>query len=167
MTTITIKGRNVHEISDQFIAKMNSKGHNIGRLVAKQYYEDNFYSVHDCIHFFAGLGISNEDEEVVEGIDTYMRCGTFNSRYSRKVSSRIEKAIKSLKKQGVFDELQVASNHLYNLQGISATSVHYKHMLFKFAANLNNLNFALASICLITVQTGLDVILSMNLCDAP
>ncbi len=66
-----IDGISIYVISAMFIMKINeSKVIDMG---------DDFFTVHDCIHYFTGLGVSIKEEKIILQIQTYMLKGVIPS----------------------------------------------------------------------------------------
>lgn len=86
-----IDGMEISLISAMFIAKINEP------LVVSL--GDDFFEVHDCLHWFTGIGVSVEEEMFLSGIQKYMQ-GT-----DEFLSSEQKTYIELLKNKGVYDEL--------------------------------------------------------------
>ena len=88
----TVNGLSIYTISSMFIAKVNEKGvTDMG---------DDFFTVHDCIHWFTGLGVSIPEEKLVGEIQKHFTTG--------KCSPDAAPHVLTLMKKGVYAELRAA-----------------------------------------------------------
>lgn len=93
MTNLTIQGTSIHTISSLFIAKINEPG--------VQSLGDDFFVVHDCIHWFTGLGVSIPEEKLIAEIQSYML-----GNLDKDLSEEAKYYIDSLIFQEVYEELK-------------------------------------------------------------
>jgi hypothetical protein len=93
INTNIINGMSIYMISDMFIAKVNEP------LV--QTMCDDFFVVHDCIHFFTDLGVSIAEEKVIAEIQSYMLS-------NKMCSPKAQIYILRLKRVGVYEDLKAA-----------------------------------------------------------
>jgi hypothetical protein len=93
INTNIIDGLSIYMISDMFIAKINEP------LV--QSMGDDFFVVHDCIHWFTGLGVSLPEEKIASEIQTYMLAGKIPSPVAQVYILRLQR-------KGVYKDLQTA-----------------------------------------------------------
>jgi hypothetical protein len=96
MINNTINGLSINVISAMFIAKINEPG--------VQDLQDDFFIVHDCLHWFTGLGVSVAEETLIKEIQFFMQ----GLKPSSSVSPIAQIHIISLKRRGVYDELCAA-----------------------------------------------------------
>lgn len=88
----TVQGLSIYTISSMFIAKINEEGvTDLG---------DDFFVVHDCIHWFTGLGVSVPEERVIGEIQKHFLTG----KCDKKAASHVI----TLMKKGVYAELRNA-----------------------------------------------------------
>lgn len=88
----TVKGNSIYTISAMFIAKVNEPG--------VQDMGDDFFVVHDCIHWYTGLGVSVPEEKIIGEIQKHFLTG--------KCDPTAAPHVLSLMKQGVYAELRAA-----------------------------------------------------------
>lgn len=65
---------------------------------------DDFFVVHDCLHFFTGIGVSLEEEQLIKTIQFFMQ----GIRPASSLCPKAQVHIISLKRRGVYDELCAA-----------------------------------------------------------
>lgn len=102
MINNTINGLSINIISAMFIAKINEPG--------VQNLNDDFFIVHDCLHWFTGLGVSIADETLIKEIQFFMQGLTLASSLGPKAQIHII----SLKHKGVYEELCAALIESHN-----------------------------------------------------
>lgn len=90
----TIGGLTVDTISAMFIAKINEPG--VTDL------NDDFFTVHDCIHWFADLGVSKPEERIAAEIQKYIEDPSVN------ISPEARFYIGRIIAKGVFSELKAS-----------------------------------------------------------
>ena len=93
MINNTINGLSINVISAMFIAKINEPG--------VQNLNDDFFIVHDCLHWFTGLGVSIADETLIKEIQFFMQ----GLRPASSLGPKAQIHIISLKRKGVYEEL--------------------------------------------------------------
>jgi len=99
-----IDGMEVAIISAMFIAKINEP------LV--MYLGDDFFAVHDCLHWFTGIGVSIEEENLLKGIQEYMQ-----ETSTTLLTEEQKKYITLLKEKGVYEELKASLKEAhYNMK---------------------------------------------------
>ena len=92
LTNNTVQGSSIYTISAMFIAKVNEPGvSDLG---------NDFFTVHDCIHWFTGLGVSVPEERLVGELQKHFLTG--------KCDPKAEPHVLTLMKKGVYDELRAA-----------------------------------------------------------
>lgn len=90
----TIDDMTVEMISSMFIAKINEPG--VINL------NEDFFTVHDCIHWFTGLGVSIPEERIAAEIQAYM------INPSKKLSPLARFYVGRLLAKGVYSELRAS-----------------------------------------------------------
>lgn len=93
MINNTIDGFSIETISVMFIAKINEPG--------LQSLNDDFFAVHDCLHWFTNIGVSMPEEKLIKEIQFYMQGMTS----ARSLSPHAQVHVISLKRRGVYEEL--------------------------------------------------------------
>ena len=93
MKNNTIGGLCIYKISAMFIAKINEPG--------VQSLNDDFFVVHDCLHWFSGIGVSLEEEQLIKEIQFYMQ----GIKPASSLGPKAQIHIIALKRKGVFEEL--------------------------------------------------------------
>lgn len=96
MINNTIDGFSINVISARFIAKINEPG--VINL------NDDFFIVHDCLHWFTGLGVSVADETLIKEIQFFMQ----GLKPASSLGPKAQIHIISLKRRGVYEELCAA-----------------------------------------------------------
>lgn len=106
MKNNTIDGLSIYQISAMFIAKINEPG--------VQNLADDFFVVHDCLHWFTGIGVSLKEEALIKEIQFFMQ----GIKPASSLGPIAQIHVISLKRRGVFEELCLAlkESHL-NLIG--------------------------------------------------
>lgn len=102
MINNTIDGLSINIISAMFIAKINEPG--------VQDLNDDFFIVHDCLHWFTGLGVSIADETLIKEIQFFMQ----GLRPASSLGPKAQIHIISLKRKGVYEELCACLKEAHN-----------------------------------------------------
>lgn len=109
MKNNTIGGLSIYTISAMFIAKINEPG--------VQDLHDDFFVVHDCLHWFSGIGVSIEDETLIKEIQFFMQ----GIKPASSLGPKAQIHVIALKRKGVFNELcaSLKESHANMMKGFN------------------------------------------------
>jgi hypothetical protein len=93
MINNTIDGLSIYQISAMFIAKINEPG--------VQNLADDFFVVHDCLHWFTGIGVSLKEEALIKEIQFFMQ----GIKPASSLGPIAQIHVIALKRKGVYEEL--------------------------------------------------------------
>lgn len=109
MKNNTIDGLSIYIISAMFIAKINEP--EVRDL------QDDFFVVHDCLHWFTGIGVSIKEERLIKEIQFFMQ----GIKPASSLGPKAQIHVIALKHKGVFNELcaSLKESHVNMMKGFN------------------------------------------------